>query len=145
MNEAIKWCPRGGCGRAVKYKPGQSRDVRCVCGMEFCFACGDDIHAPATCAQAATWREEEDSNMEEKKEASKDAQVRKKERKRGRRRGREEERRERSYLLFIYEHSGTYITYIYEAVRMYTNIDYYSPSSSSLTVDPGAYEALPGV
>ena len=61
--------------------------------MEFCFACGDDIHAPATCAQAATWREEEDSNMEEKKEASKDAQVRKKERKRGRRRGREERKK----------------------------------------------------
>ena len=133
MNEAIKWCPRGGCGRAVKYKPGQSRDVRCVCGMEFCFACGDDIHAPATCAQAATWREEEDSNMEEKKEASKDAQVRKKERKRG----------EKEVTFYSYEHSGTWITY--EAVRMYTNIDYYSPSSSPLTVDPGAYEALPRV
>ena len=68
--------------------------------MEFCFACGDDIHAPATCAQAATWREEEDSNMEEKKEASKDAQVRKKERKRGREERKKERKRGEKEVTF---------------------------------------------
>ena len=55
---------------------------------------GMTSNALVTCAQAATWREEEDGNMEEKKEASKDAQVRKKERKRGRGRGRGRGRQE---------------------------------------------------
>jgi ariadne-1 len=33
--------------------------VRCDCGFWFCFICGMEAHAPATCVQFSRWKETE--------------------------------------------------------------------------------------
>ena len=71
--QAVKWCPAPGCGKAVKYRSGQSRDVHCACGFKFCFACSSAPHAPSTCGQAKTWRDDVMGKEDETKEASADA------------------------------------------------------------------------
>jgi hypothetical protein len=57
-NESIQWCPSPGCGKAIMYEAGKSRDVVCDCKFKFCFQCRQGPHAPATCAMAKLWREQ---------------------------------------------------------------------------------------
>ena len=73
-NASVCWCPNPRCEKAIYYKPNQSRDIKCVCGAEFCFACGGPPHYPATCPQFDAWREKH-------KEADKESKQRALERK----------------------------------------------------------------
>eukprot|EP00826_Nyctotherus_ovalis_P014945 TRINITY_DN14209_c0_g1_i1.p1 TRINITY_DN14209_c0_g1~~TRINITY_DN14209_c0_g1_i1.p1 ORF type:complete len:405 (-),score=60.54 TRINITY_DN14209_c0_g1_i1:123-1337(-) len=43
LNDKIRWCPNAKCGRYVVNTRGRSR-VRCDCGMELCFKCGEKWH-----------------------------------------------------------------------------------------------------
>ena len=56
----LAWCPGPGCGLGVRYaKDTPGRTIKCACGFEFCWQCRKPPHAPATCAQAARWREQQ--------------------------------------------------------------------------------------
>ena len=39
----------------VTVTPPPAEEVACLCGHHFCFACGKEPHAPATCTEAAMW------------------------------------------------------------------------------------------
>eukprot|EP00826_Nyctotherus_ovalis_P041543 TRINITY_DN4201_c0_g1_i10.p1 TRINITY_DN4201_c0_g1~~TRINITY_DN4201_c0_g1_i10.p1 ORF type:complete len:440 (-),score=43.69 TRINITY_DN4201_c0_g1_i10:18-1337(-) len=43
LNDKIKWCPASGCGRYIANPKGKPR-VRCDCGAEMCFRCGEKWH-----------------------------------------------------------------------------------------------------
>jgi hypothetical protein len=65
-NLNARWCPSATCNRALYIRNeagatvGPMRDVKCACGVEFCFSCGQAPHSPATCAIATRWWEEQD-------------------------------------------------------------------------------------
>lgn len=49
-NRKVKWCPSvPHCGRAVRINSDPHVEVTCHCGQQFCFACNDPPHTPATC------------------------------------------------------------------------------------------------
>src|SRR3546814_16671020 len=54
-NRNMRWCPAPGCNQVV-LAAGVAQ-VRCSCGMPFCFRCGEEDHAPATCEQLIAWLE----------------------------------------------------------------------------------------
>eukprot|EP00826_Nyctotherus_ovalis_P052630 TRINITY_DN670_c0_g2_i5.p1 TRINITY_DN670_c0_g2~~TRINITY_DN670_c0_g2_i5.p1 ORF type:complete len:442 (+),score=76.24 TRINITY_DN670_c0_g2_i5:102-1427(+) len=43
MNKKLRWCPSPNCGRYVANPKGKSR-VKCECGVEICFRCGEIAH-----------------------------------------------------------------------------------------------------
>ena len=51
----MRWCPAAGCEHVVL--AAGITQVRCNCGMPFCFRCGEEAHAPATCEQLIAWIE----------------------------------------------------------------------------------------
>ncbi|GBG28256.1 E3 ubiquitin-protein ligase arih1 [Hondaea fermentalgiana] len=74
--ETVRWCPQSGCGNAVEWKLAEdtntsqstatsakhetdmcARSVHCSCGFKFCFDCGSESHAPATCEQVEAWHQ----------------------------------------------------------------------------------------
>ncbi len=61
-NKHYRFCARPGCDRVAEYKKGGSREIRCTCGKEFCFACRRDPHNPAPCDLVAKWYEQGDSD-----------------------------------------------------------------------------------
>ena len=73
-NASVRWCPNPRCEKAIYYKPNQSRDIKCVCGTEFCFMCGKKPHYPSTCEQFEAWAEKH-------KSADKESKIREQERK----------------------------------------------------------------
>jgi IBR domain, a half RING-finger domain len=53
----LRWCPAPGCENAVT-DPVPERNCMagyCSCGHRFCFACNEEAHTPATCAQMKEW------------------------------------------------------------------------------------------
>jgi len=54
-NPNIKWCPRAGCGNAVKSDVKSISEAQCSCGFKFCFKCNGEAHAPATCLMMKAW------------------------------------------------------------------------------------------
>jgi len=54
-NPNIKWCPRAGCGNAVKSDVKNISEARCSCGFKFCFKCNGEAHAPGTCTMMKAW------------------------------------------------------------------------------------------
>lgn len=50
-NRKIKWCPNPkGCEYVVEtVDPVAVKDIKCVCGWEFCFNCLEEAHSPCTC------------------------------------------------------------------------------------------------
>lgn len=53
----LTWCPAAGCGRAIKITPGPTNvGVLCDCQHLFCFECGQEAHAPATCGMLVAWK-----------------------------------------------------------------------------------------
>uniref|UniRef100_A0A7S1Q8V7 RBR-type E3 ubiquitin transferase n=1 Tax=Neobodo designis TaxID=312471 RepID=A0A7S1Q8V7_NEODS len=58
-------CPAPNCNLVAQYmRPmaaveGPSAPVHCDCGFDFCFACGFEDHAPASCAEMTAWRKKE--------------------------------------------------------------------------------------
>jgi len=55
-NPLLTWCPKPGCNKAIKITPGPTNvGVLCECGHLFCFQCGQESHAPATCGMVTAW------------------------------------------------------------------------------------------
>eukprot|EP00668_Euglena_longa_P016541 GGOE01020812.1.p1 GENE.GGOE01020812.1~~GGOE01020812.1.p1 ORF type:complete len:509 (-),score=180.97 GGOE01020812.1:236-1699(-) len=55
-NPRIKWCATRGCGRALRCEDyAHATAVECLCGFKTCFKCGNEAHAPATCAMMEQW------------------------------------------------------------------------------------------
>nr|NP_648392.1 uncharacterized protein Dmel_CG12362, isoform A [Drosophila melanogaster]NP_729606.1 uncharacterized protein Dmel_CG12362, isoform B [Drosophila melanogaster]AOQ12950.1 CG12362-PA [synthetic construct]AAF50159.1 uncharacterized protein Dmel_CG12362, isoform A [Drosophila melanogaster]AAN11912.1 uncharacterized protein Dmel_CG12362, isoform B [Drosophila melanogaster]AAO39642.1 AT17761p [Drosophila melanogaster] len=54
-NMLMRWCPAPNCSHAVKAVCAEPRAVLCKCGHEFCFACGENWHEPASCSSLKKW------------------------------------------------------------------------------------------
>jgi ariadne-1 len=54
-NPNVKWCPRPGCGNAVKSDTKNLSEAQCSCGFKFCFKCNEGAHAPALCVMMKLW------------------------------------------------------------------------------------------
>jgi ariadne-1 len=53
----ISACPNCDCLVESEYKSRPCIPVECVCGIRFCFCCGDpEVHFPLTCEQFKTWK-----------------------------------------------------------------------------------------
>jgi hypothetical protein len=50
----VRWCPKPGCGLALFGEASQPQ-MRCTCGHEYCFLCGEDWHV-GTCAEYKQWK-----------------------------------------------------------------------------------------
>ena len=57
INSRIRWCPGKGCEKAIAATCTGVRDVKCVCGTEFCFRCQEEAHFPLTCTEKDSWSE----------------------------------------------------------------------------------------
>ncbi|KAL6844574.1 hypothetical protein ACP4OV_025233 [Aristida adscensionis] len=61
----IRWCPGPGCTLAVSSAVGaELREVACDCAHAFCFACGGEVHRPATCETAREWAAKNSSDRD---------------------------------------------------------------------------------
>eukprot|EP01027_Heterolobosea_sp_BB2_P022237 GEZU01032728.1.p1 GENE.GEZU01032728.1~~GEZU01032728.1.p1 ORF type:complete len:506 (-),score=183.84 GEZU01032728.1:127-1644(-) len=63
-NPHIKWCPAPNCGRAVYCPELTTVVVKCDCNNKFCFKCGYEAHAPASCALLKEWLKKEKDESE---------------------------------------------------------------------------------
>lgn len=57
INSRIRWCSGKNCEKAIVAENGGVRDVKCVCGTEFCFRCSEEAHFPLTCREREEWVE----------------------------------------------------------------------------------------
>ncbi|KAG8507448.1 E3 ubiquitin-protein ligase ARIH1 [Galemys pyrenaicus] len=48
-NRLLKWCPAPDCHHVVKVQYPDAKPVRCKCGRQFCFNCGENWHDPVKC------------------------------------------------------------------------------------------------
>ena len=55
----LRWCPNKDCEMAV-----ENGCESCVCGFDFCWACGASPHAPASCDEAVRWALKNSSESE---------------------------------------------------------------------------------
>lgn len=68
-NALMRWCcnPKGSCDHVVRVATNRDRvhEVQCgACSTRFCFNCGDDAHAPATCDMLQLWRKKASDDSE---------------------------------------------------------------------------------
>ena len=55
-NTRARWCPSvPHCGGAIRVNGDPHCEVDCPCGEQFCFACGEGPHSPATCEMVQQW------------------------------------------------------------------------------------------
>merc|ERR1712166_754945 len=54
-NTFMRWCPKAGCDRVVKYHRKGMKSIVCECGHVFCFGCGLDCHDPSPCQSVVEW------------------------------------------------------------------------------------------
>jgi ariadne-1 len=52
----MAWCPAPGCSNAFVARTAV-RYVKCNCGLNFCFRCSKEAHAPVACDQLESWLE----------------------------------------------------------------------------------------
>jgi ariadne-1 len=73
-NPQLRWCPGKGCDRIAycrgtkSSKRQQSKPITAACdacNSTFCFGCGEEAHAPATCQQLTLWKEKNTSGDSE--------------------------------------------------------------------------------
>ncbi|ROL43291.1 E3 ubiquitin-protein ligase arih1 [Anabarilius grahami] len=50
-NRLLKWCPAPDCHHVVKVQYPDAKPVRCKCGRQFCFNCGENWHDPVKCKE----------------------------------------------------------------------------------------------
>ena len=55
-SRSMAWCPSPGCEHAFVSKGAAPSDVKCPCGMRFCFRCGQESHSPVTCDALKAWQ-----------------------------------------------------------------------------------------
>jgi len=59
-----RWCPGKNCGNAVSCTiVGPFRAASCVCGVEICWDCNKEFHAPLSCANALSLKPSTDLNL----------------------------------------------------------------------------------
>lgn len=63
-NQNLRWCPKPGCGHAIKVVYPEFQPVKCVCGTQFCFLCGDNWHEPVKCYILKKWKKKCDDDSE---------------------------------------------------------------------------------
>jgi ariadne-1 len=51
----IKWCIQPNCFNAIEVDLKNCLYVKCLCGGEFCYACEQPPHRPATCEMVKKW------------------------------------------------------------------------------------------
>ncbi|XP_048569576.1 probable E3 ubiquitin-protein ligase ARI3 [Triticum urartu] len=56
-NDFVKWCPSiPHCGRAIRVGTGDRYcEVKCLCGVSFCFNCMEQTHSPCPCTIWKQW------------------------------------------------------------------------------------------
>ncbi|XP_058795261.1 E3 ubiquitin-protein ligase arih1l-like [Phymastichus coffea] len=54
-NALLKWCPGVACNYAIKVQCIDTKQIKCKCGMAFCFSCGGDYHEPLSCELLRKW------------------------------------------------------------------------------------------
>ncbi|KAI9586105.1 E3 ubiquitin-protein ligase ariadne-1-like [Glossina fuscipes] len=63
-NQLLRWCPSVDCTYAIKVAHVEPRPVRCNCGHEFCFVCGENWHDPVKCLWLKKWIKKCDDDSE---------------------------------------------------------------------------------
>lgn len=51
----LRWCPGPNCGRVVMAQHSDVLQIKCTCGMVFCFGCGHEWHEPVNCRLLKLW------------------------------------------------------------------------------------------
>ncbi|CAM8972170.1 unnamed protein product [Rhodiola kirilowii] len=55
-NYKVKWCPSvPHCGNAISVEGDGVCEVKCTCGLEFCFGCLSEAHSPCSCRMWRLW------------------------------------------------------------------------------------------
>uniref|UniRef100_A0A7N0V0S5 RBR-type E3 ubiquitin transferase n=2 Tax=Kalanchoe fedtschenkoi TaxID=63787 RepID=A0A7N0V0S5_KALFE len=55
-NDKVKWCPSiPHCGNAISVESDGVCEVKCTCGLEFCFGCLSEGHSPCSCFMWRLW------------------------------------------------------------------------------------------
>jgi ariadne-1 len=63
-NKNVRWCPFKGCDYISISNLGGFKDVNCLCGNSFCFACGNELHKPCSCEVLKKWSLKNESESE---------------------------------------------------------------------------------
>ncbi|XP_047014211.1 E3 ubiquitin-protein ligase arih1l isoform X1 [Ictalurus punctatus] len=63
-NRLLKWCPAPDCHHVVKVQYPDAKPVRCNCGRQFCFNCGENWHDPVKCKWLRKWIKKCDDDSE---------------------------------------------------------------------------------
>ncbi|MGH0125375.1 UNVERIFIED_CONTAM: hypothetical protein FKN15_028756 [Acipenser sinensis] len=63
-NRQLKWCPAPDCHHVVKVQYPDAKPVRCKCGRQFCFNCGENWHDPVKCKWLRKWIKKCDDDSE---------------------------------------------------------------------------------
>ncbi|XP_031718153.1 E3 ubiquitin-protein ligase arih1 isoform X1 [Anarhichas minor] len=63
-NRLLKWCPAPDCHHVVKVQYPDAKPVRCKCGRQFCFNCGENWHDPVKCKWLRKWIKKCDDDSE---------------------------------------------------------------------------------
>uniref|UniRef100_A0A4W5LQG4 RBR-type E3 ubiquitin transferase n=1 Tax=Hucho hucho TaxID=62062 RepID=A0A4W5LQG4_9TELE len=63
-NRLLKWCPAPDCHHVVKVQYPDAKPVRCTCGRQFCFNCGENWHDPVKCKWLRKWIKKCDDDSE---------------------------------------------------------------------------------
>lgn len=54
-NSLLRWCPGPNCLNVIRVNFPDARPVKCDCGKEFCFQCGEAWHDPVLCMYLRKW------------------------------------------------------------------------------------------
>jgi len=54
-NKFLRWCPTPNCSNAIKVNYIDFIPIKCSCGSEFCFLCGEKWHEPTRCHVLKSW------------------------------------------------------------------------------------------
>lgn len=63
-NSLLRWCPAPNCLNVIKVQFSDARPVKCTCGKEFCFKCGESWHDPVLCVYLKRWIKKCDDDSE---------------------------------------------------------------------------------
>ena len=56
-NHNIKSCPNPRCNLSIRVPVSLAKEIKCRCGLNFCFLCLEESHVPCDCEMAKLWRE----------------------------------------------------------------------------------------
>ena len=67
QNKNVRWCPNPKCDMCCERLNHSANlvDIKCSCGTEYCFKCGELAHSPVDCEDAKKWKEKEKNESED--------------------------------------------------------------------------------